>query len=142
MKNLANCKPSEFLKQTNLIRKAVAKWLTDTDIINIRKRMPVYEVATPGASAEDRAEVVKRNADLQRVQVRENLNAILDAMLEDHPDETLEVLALCCFVDPEHVDDYPIKEYLSAINELITDEAVISFFTTLVQLGQTNILKV
>jgi hypothetical protein len=40
MKNLANCKPSEFLKQTNRIRKSVSKWLTDTDIANIRKRMP------------------------------------------------------------------------------------------------------
>jgi hypothetical protein len=41
MKNLANCKPSEFLSQTNKIRKSVEKWLKLTDIINIRKRIPV-----------------------------------------------------------------------------------------------------
>lgn len=141
MKNLANCKPSEFLRQTNLIRKAVAKWLTDTDIINIRRRVPKYETAAPGASAEDRAAIIKRNAELQREQNRTNIEAILDAMLEDHPDETLEILALCCFIDPSHVDDHSISEYLSALNDIISDEAVIGFFTSLVQLGQTNISK-
>lgn len=37
MKNLANCTPSEFLKQTNKIKKSVEKWLKATDIMEIRK---------------------------------------------------------------------------------------------------------
>ena len=36
LKTLANCKPSEFLKQTNKIRKAAAEWLTATDILEIK----------------------------------------------------------------------------------------------------------
>ena len=40
MKNLANCKPSEFLVQTNRIRKSVENWLTVTDILNIRRNQP------------------------------------------------------------------------------------------------------
>ena len=48
MKNLANCTPTEFFRQTNLIRKSVSKWLTDTDIQGIRKRMPeIPEDASP-----------------------------------------------------------------------------------------------
>lgn len=138
MKNLANCKPSEFLKQTNKIRKSVAKWLTMTDILNIRRRLPEYEKAAVGATAEERAAVIRRNAELKRKQAIENAMAILDAVMEDHPDETLEILALCCFIDPEHVDDHPVSEYLTAFSELISDEAVLGFFTSLVKLGLTN----
>ena len=39
-KNLANCTPKEFMVQTRLIKRAVEKWLTETDIMNIRKNMP------------------------------------------------------------------------------------------------------
>ena len=141
MKTLANCKPSEFLVQTNKIRKAVDRWLTDTDIINIRKRMPVYEKAASNASADEKVRVIERNAELDREQTRKNLQAIFDAMLDEHPEETLEILALCCFVDPAKVDDYPIGTYLRAITDLITDEAVLSFFSSLASLGQSGILN-
>ena len=51
MKNLANCKPSEFLVQTNKIRKSVEKWLKITDIMNIRKVVPPEK---EGQTAEER----------------------------------------------------------------------------------------
>lgn len=140
MKTLASCKPSEFLRQTNRIRKSVERWLTETDIINIRKRMPEYEKADADATIEEKGQVVRRNAEKRRQQIRKNLDAIFQAVLEDHPDETLELLALLCFVEPEHVDDYPVIDYLNAFTELITDEAVLSFFTSLQQLGQMDIL--
>lgn len=126
MKNLANCKPSEFLKQTNRIRKSVEKWLTETDIINIRKRMPELPDIV---DAETRKKAMAEQA-------RKNMSAILDAALEQHPDETLELLALACFVEPENVDDYPIADYLTAVSELIGNQAVIGFFTSLMQLAQ------
>lgn len=122
MKNLANCKPSEFLTQTNKIRKSVSKWLTDTDIVNIRKRRPVF--------SDDLSEE-ERRAALDR-QVNENFEAILDAILEEHPQETLELLALMCFIEPEHVDDYSVPEYIEAFNEIIGNKAVLDFFMSLV----------
>lgn len=128
MKNLANCKPSEFLVQTNKIRKSVNKWLTDTDIMNIRKRMPKLSA---NASQADKDEAL-------RAQAKENWNAILDAMLDEYPDETLEVLALICFVKPEEFDNHTVSEYLSSINEMINDEAVVVFFTSLAKLGNMN----
>ena len=126
MKNLATCKPSEFLVQTNRIRKAIDRWFTDTDILNIRKRMPHIE---ENATKEEKGEALK-------VQARKNWNAMLDAMLEEHPDETLEVLALCSFVEPEDVDSYTVSEYLKSFMELIQNEAVRDFFTLLMQLVQ------
>lgn len=128
MKNLANCKPSEFLQQTNRIRKAVDKWLTDTDIINIRKRMPDID--------KDATEEEKQAA--KREQVKANFKAMLDAMLDEHPDETLEVLALICFVEPKDFDKHSVSEYLESFNELLNNEAVIGFFTSLARWENLN----
>lgn len=139
MKNLANCKPSEFLIQTNKIRKSVANWLTVTDIINIRKRLPELEEAGDGATTDERQAVVERNLKKKNEQVKQNLMDILDAMLVDHPTETLEILALCCFVEPEDVDNHPMSEYIGAITELIDTKEVWSFFISLARLAKIGI---
>ena len=139
MKNLANCKPSEFLIQTNKIRKSVANWLTVTDIMNIRKRLPELEEAGDGATTDERQAVVERNLKKKNEQVKQNLMDILDAMLVDHPMETLEILALCCFVEPEDVDNHPMSEYIGAITELIETKEVMSFFISLAKLAKIDI---
>jgi hypothetical protein len=141
IKTLANCKPSEFLRQTNLIRKAVEKWLTDTDIANIRKRKPLEILVPEGATAEERLRIVAENDKNRSEQLKKNLTDIFNAILEEHPDETLEIVALCCFIEPEKVDDYPITFYLNAITELLDDQAVIGFFTSLLRWGQKNTLN-
>lgn len=140
MKTLANCKPSEFLRQTNRIRKAVSRWITITDINGIRKRKPVYETVPADATAEERAAVIIRNSEAEKRQVRENLMAMLDSIMDEHPDETLEILALCCFVEPDEADNHTVGEFLTAFSELISDEAVLNFFTSLERLDQTGIL--
>ena len=71
-------------------------------------------------------------------QTRENLFAMLEAMLETNADETLELLALCCFVEPEDVDNHTMSEYLVSIGELLNDAGVISFFDSLVRLGVSS----
>lgn len=130
MKNLANCKPSEFLAQTNKIRKFAERWLSLTGIPNIRKNVPPIK---EGQSAEE------RKAELEK-QARTNFQKILDAILEDHPQETLELLGLMCFVEPEDVDNYPVSYYLTSFNEIMGDEAVLGFFTSLMNLAQKGIL--
>lgn len=129
MKNLANCKPSEFLKQTNRIRKSVAKWLTDTDIMNIRRRMPNLP---DDVTEDERKEAIQKQAI-------QNLNDILDASMDEHPDETLELLALLCFVEPEDVDNYLITDYMDAFTEMLNNKSVWGFFTSLMQLANTTI---
>lgn len=123
MKNLANCKPSEFLAQTNKIRKSVSKWLTDTDIVNIRKRVPTL---TDGMTDEEKKEALNKQAS-------ENFSKILDAIMEEHPEETLELLALICFVEPKDVDKHEITEYMDSITELLNNESVLGFFTSLIR---------
>lgn len=139
MKNLANCKPSEFLKQTSLIRKSVQKWLKATDIMNIRKNLPDIEIVTPDMDAETAEKVASENRRKTEEQMNRNFSAILDAVLDEHPEETLELLALLCFIEPKEVDEHPMSEYIGAINEMLSDRAVIGFFTSLAQLGLMNI---
>lgn len=130
LKNLATCKPSEFLKQTNRIRKVAEKWLKNTDILNIRKTQPEYP---EGVTTEEKERILQ-------TQVKENLSKMFDAILEDYSDETLELLALVCFVEPEEVDNHEMSEYILAVSELLNNTAVLSFFTSLVRLGQRNTL--
>ena len=139
MKNLANCTPTEFLKQTYKIKRSAEKWLTDTDIINIRKRMPELTKITNVMTDEERESAIEANKKLVSKQVTKNLMDILDAILDKNAEGTLEILALCCFVEPEDVDNHPMAEYLDSITELISNKSVVGFFTSLARLGQTNI---
>ena len=127
MKNLANCTPREFLRQSNRIRKSVENWLKLTNVMGIRQRMPDLKDITDEA---ERKRLVSE-------QMRANLSSILDAALDEHPDETAEILALVCFVEPEDIDNYKITDFLGAISEILNSSEVIGFFTSLVNLGQT-----
>jgi hypothetical protein len=134
MKNLATCKPSEFVAQTAKIKNAVANWMDVIDFMQIRATQPQYEVLPLDATPEQRVEIVRKNAEIQKKQTMKNLNKILDNMLMEHPQETLEVLALCCFVEPEHVDDYTIDEYFECIMQMMQNKSVMDFFSFLAQI--------
>lgn len=141
-KNLANCKPTEFLRQTARVRKAVEKWLKETKIMEIRSRkVEGIETVPDDADLDAAYEIRRRNAQKITAQQRKNFNDILNAVMDEHPDETLELLALLCFIEPKDVDNYDISYYLGNFAELISNKDVINFFTSLAQLGQTGILN-
>ena len=131
MKNLANCTPREFFVQSVKIRRAVENWLSVTDILNIRKTMPHFD--------KDASEVEKRAA--YKKQAQDNAWAMFDAIVEQHPDESLELLALINFVEPKDVDAHTMSEYLASLAELISNENVLSFFYSLTRLGQMTSRK-
>lgn len=141
-KNLATCTPREFLKQTNRIRKSAEKWITATNITAIRNRKVEGLQEIPKDDVEEASRVRKENAEKITKQRAQNLNDILNAALEEHIDETLEILALACFVEPENVDDHKISFYLRNLSDILADQDVLGFFTSLAQLEQTGILKV
>lgn len=128
MKTLANCSPREFLVQSNKIRKSVAKWLSLTKLLDIRKNLP--------AIPEDATEDERRDAIAKQVQA--NATAMLDAILDDHPEETAELLGLLCFVEPDDLDNHSMTEFFGAISEILNSREIIDFFTSLVSLGSGN----
>ena len=141
MKNLANCKPSEFLAQSFKIKKSVQEWLDVTEILKIRQNAPELK-DLKGLSGEERMQAVEENKKAIEKQRNANLSKMLDRMLDTNAEKTLEVLALCCFVEPENVDEYPMTEYIACINELLSDDNVMGFFTSLAQLGMKNMANV
>ena len=129
MKHLANCTPTEFLVQTNKIRKAVANWLSLTKIMDIRKNLPKLE---DGATDAEKQEAVRKQA-------KKNLSAIFDSCLEEHPQETAELLGMMCFVEPKDLDNHKMTEFMGAFAEIINCPEVISFFISLAQLEKLDI---
>jgi len=90
----------------------------------------IKEKKTDGVSVMEYRDVLE--------QARKNISAMLDAIMVDYPQETLEILALVCFIEPEDVDKHTMREYLLALNEILSDEAVIGFFISLARLGAMN----
>lgn len=129
MKNLSNCKPSEFLAQTIKIKNLVRDWLDATKIMDIRKN---FSQVDKNLSAEKRTNAIVNQA-------LSNWSDMLDRMFIDNAEKTLALIALVNFVEPERVDDYEMGDYLQSIGELLSDSRVISFFTSLVRLNQKNI---
>ena len=140
MKSLANCTPTEFFTQTLKIKRNVEKWLTSDDIKEIRSRKPAdLEKKTDDMSVEEQKALLARNAKRLEEQSMKNFMEIIEIMLAKKLDETLSVLAMCCFVEPEHVDDYIMDDYFGTIADLIANPNVMRFFASLAQLGQTSI---
>lgn len=129
MKNLSNCKPSEFLAQTIKIKNLVRDWLDATKIMDIRKN---FSQVDKNLSKEERTNAIVNQA-------LSNWSDMLDRMFIDNAEKTLALIALVNFVEPERVDDYEMGDYLQSISELLSDSRVLSFFTSLVRLNQQNI---
>ena len=135
MKTLANCTPREFLKQTNRIRMAVEKWLTDTKILEIRSRVPDFPEPTKPKDKEELEKGAEERKKAVAEQIRKNTFDMLEAMLDTNLEETLEVLALICFIEPEEIDNYTMSQLLGGLNDVMNDESVIGFFASLVKLA-------
>lgn len=139
MKNLANCTPREFFAQSVKIKRSVEEWLDVTKIMDLRKTKPANLIKVEGLSDEAKAKAIEENNRLWKEQSKKNLSMLFDRMFEENAEKTIEVMALCCFVDPADIDNHTMSEFLKSIGELMSDEGVISFFISLVQLGQTDI---
>lgn len=126
MKTIANCTPREFLVQTNKIRKAVANWLTLTNIMEIRKRVPKF--------TEDMDDAAKMDA--ARKIAKENISDMLEIAMGEHPNETAELLGMLCFIEPEDLDNHTMIEILTPVTEMISNQEVIDFFISLARLDR------
>ena len=126
MKTIANLNGVEFLRAINKARHAVEKLLSVTGVLKIRKNVPNF---TGNETPEEKAE-------MERAQVKKNLNDMLDSLLETHPEETYEcILALCVLEEGEPEPDG--VEILMAAFSLIGDKRVLDFLS---QLGKSGLL--
>ena len=127
MKTIANLSGVEFLRAINRTRHAVEKLLSVTGVLNIRKNVPQF---TGNETPEEKAE-------MERAQVKKNLNDMLDSLLETHPEETYEcIMALCVREEGEPEPDG--IELIMAAFSLIGDKRVLDFLS---QLGKSGLIN-
>ena len=125
MKTIANLSGVEFLRAINRTRHAVEKLMKVTDVLAIWKNNPTFKGD----------ETPEEMHEMQRNQIKKNLNNILDSLLEKHPEETFEcIMALCVREDGEPEPD-GIELVMAAFN-LISDQRVMDF---LLQLGKSGL---
>lgn len=125
MKTLANCNPYEFIRQTNKIRHAAAGLMKTTGVMEIRKRKPEF---TGGETDEEKQALWQKQA-------RENVEAILDALMDDHAEETANVLGMMCFMEPDEVANAKGVDFLVPALEILNSKAVMDFLSSLARLG-------
>ena len=126
MKTIANLNGVEFLRAINRTRHAVEKLLSVTGVLKIRKNVPNF---TGNETAEEKAE-------MERAQIKKNLNDMLDSLLETHPEETYECIMALCVRDEGEPEPDGI-ELLMAAFSLIGDKRVLDFLS---QLGKSGLL--
>lgn len=122
MKTLANCDNIEFFQQTYKIVDAVKAYLNETNIMEIRKRIPdVSKLETE----EEKKEALRKGAS-------ENLMDMIRTALVEHTAETIKILGLICFCE----DEEKLKNDRTLISEAVAalcDANVIDFFISLMQ---------
>lgn len=121
MKTLANCSPREFMTQAVKLRDPFVKWLQDTGISEIRKRLP--------EGYDKMNETEKREAIA--AQSTENFADMLYAAMEKDPEGTLNIINLCCFGEGE--EGHTMVELLEAVLEMLSNKTVRDFFTLFVR---------
>ena len=126
MRTIANLNGVEFLRAINRTRHAVEKLMKVTDVLNIWKKNPAFKGD----------ETPEQRHEMQRNQIKKNLNDILDTLLEKHPEETFECIMALCVRDEGEPEPDGIELVMAAFN-LISDKRVVDF---LLQLGKSGLI--
>ena len=125
MRTIANLNGVEFLRAINRTRHAVEKLMKVTDVLTIWKKNPTF---TGKETAEEKHEI-------QRNQLKQNLNNMLDVLLDKHAEVTYECIMAMCVRDEGEPEPDGIELVMAAFN-LIADKRILDF---LLQLGKSGL---
>lgn len=141
LKNLSSkqCKPTEFISQTVKIKKIAAEWLKNTDFFDILSIGADLVKITDDMPDDEKEKALKKNQELNLKTAKEKLLKMFEAVFEKDPENTLKLLAMACFIEPEDVDSHTMSEYFTALSEMLNDESAIGFFISFIRLASLNI---
>lgn len=123
MKGITELDDAAFLRQLNMLRKLIPDFLRKTKVLEIRKHLP----ALKGNETPEELEALKA------AQIRQNISDMLDALLEEYPEETIKIMnALVVREDGEQVSTMKL---IAKAAEVATSEDVVSFFISLARSG-------
>lgn len=126
MKTLANCSPAEFMKQGYLVAKKAGELFEKSQVLEIRKNMPTLSGK----------ETVEEKQELMRKQSKKNISEMLQVLMCEYPDDTVELLGLLCFIPKEEIDNHSGFELFTAGIEVLNSKEVLDFLSSLMKLGQ------
>lgn len=127
MKTIATLKGADFLRACNKVRYVAQEMLAETNVLELRKRMPILS---------EKMTEEERNAALEK-QVKKNISDMLDRLLEEKPEETYKLLQALIIPD-EGAGELDGIDLLCAALELVSDPKVISFLSKLTGLVLAN----
>lgn len=123
-KTLANCKAADFLRQANKIRKSAKEYYDALNISGIRDRMAKKYAAQDESGKEaTRAEYVSE---------------ILDAILDENAEKTVEIVGMVAFMEPEQAQELDPAEMFDILLECLASERVMTFFIKMASLGGSD----
>lgn len=125
MRTIANLNGVEFLRAINRTRHAAEKLMKVTNVLDIWKKRPVF----------NGDETPEQMLEMERKQIKKNLNDVLDSLLETYPEETYECIMALCVRDEGEPEPDGIELVMSAFS-LIADRRVLDF---LLQLGKSGL---
>lgn len=127
MKTIATLKGADFLRACNKVRYAAQEMLSETKVLEIRKRMPILDINMTEAD---------RKTALEK-QTKKNISDMLDRLLEEKPEETYKLLQ--AMIIPEESDgELDGIDLMCAALELISNPKVIDFLSRLAKLALGN----
>lgn len=124
MRTIANLNGVEFLRAINRTRHAAENLLNATDVMNIWKKKPVFKGD----------ETPEQHHEMEREQLKKNLNDILDSLLETNAEETYACIMALCVRDEGEPEPDGIELIMAAVS-LIADKRVMDFLLALGKSG-------
>lgn len=125
MKTIAELSGVDFLRQCNKIRHGVAEVLKETKVMEIRNRLPEY------TGEETKEEIVEKRNE----QAKKNLDAMLDVLLEEKPEETIKLFNLLVVYEKGDKELSGMEMLMTGMS-IVSDQRVMDFLSSLMQLGQ------
>lgn len=125
MKTIAQLNGVDFLRRCNKVRHRVADILAETGVLEYRKRQPEF---TGNESLAERNQLIRQ-------QSKKNIDAMLDCLLEEHADKTVELLNLLTIREEGDPEELAGFDMLTAGLELFSNQKVMDFFISVASSG-------
>ena len=126
VKTIATLKGPEFLRACNRVRYAVEKFAKETNVMDLRKVMPVI---TEDMDDEQRMDAI-------REQSKKNISAMLDRVLEEKPEATYDLL--CALMANDTGEELDGVDLITAAMEILSNKKVLDFLLQLARSVQTD----
>lgn len=128
IKSLLNCNAREFLKRMNSMRIDLVNFFNATGLSKILNTRDTVD----GLEGEEKEKALNKI-------YAERYDNIISACFGDQIDLTYEILAKICFDNREYVESLDVPELVGLLMKILTNNRIISFFTTWTSMGLLNL---